>query len=178
MTTSQSGVLDLGRLLSDVSAEGIAHLEAVQADLAQTRLLLAEAISRLSGGFGALHAAVSAQRMAAEELQRQPDSNSAAGQETLRQAAAAIDVQVQAMVTALQFEDMTSQLIAQAGRRIAGLLGILAGVGDGAQSLASGGPDQLDALRAAMAAQSRELDGLLARSVEQKHLESGEITLF
>ena len=62
--------------------------------------------------------------------------------------------------------------------RIAGLLGILAGVGDGAQGLASGDLTQLDTLRTAMAAQSRELDGLLSRSVDQKHMESGDITLF
>jgi hypothetical protein len=179
MKRQQSGVLELGQLLTDVSAEGIAHLEEVQADLAQTRLLLAEAIGRLSDGFGALHAAVSVQRAAAEQLQQQQsDSGGGDGQAQLRDAAAAIDIQVQAMVTALQFEDMTSQLIAQAGRRIAGLLGILAGVGDGAQGLATGDLTQLESLRAAMAAQSRELDGLLARSVDQRHLESGDITLF
>lgn len=178
MKTRQSDVLELGRLLTDVSAEGIAHLEEVQADLAQTRVLLAEAIARLSDGFGALHAAVSVQRVAAEELQRHADDSSGAGQEQLRDAAAAIDRQVQAMVTALQFEDMTSQLIAHAGRRIAGLLGILAGVGDGAQGLATGDLTQLDQLRAAMAAQSRELDGMLSRSVDQRHMESGDITLF
>jgi len=179
MKRQESGVLELGQLLTDVSAEGIAHLEEVQADLAQTRLLLGEAIARLSDGFGALHAAVSVQRAAAEQLQQQAaGADTGEGQEQLRAAAAAIDTHVQAMVTALQFEDMTSQLIAQAGRRIAGLLGILAGVGDGAQGLAAGDLTRLDALRAAMAAQSRELDGLLARSVDQRHLESGDITLF
>jgi hypothetical protein len=179
MKRQQSGVLELGQLLTDVSAEGIAHLEEVQADLAQTRLLLAEAIGRLSDGFGALHAAVSVQRAAAQQLQQQSDSGGGDdGQAQLRDAAAAIDIQVQAMVTALQFEDMTSQLIAQAGRRIAGLQGILAGVGDGAQGLATGDLTQLESLRAAMAAQSRELDGRLARSVDQRHLESGDITLF
>jgi hypothetical protein len=181
MKRQRSGVLELGQLLTDVSAEGIAHLEEVQADLAQTRLLLAEAIGRLSDGFGALHAAVSVQRAAAEQLQQQQSDSGGGGddgQAQLRDAAAAIDIQVQAMVTALQFEDMTSQLIAQAGRRIAGLQGILAGVGDGAQGLATGDLTQLESLRAAMAAQSRELDGLLARSVDQRHLESGDITLF
>ncbi|MDB5760077.1 MAG: hypothetical protein JWM30_3366 [Burkholderia sp.] len=180
MKRQQSGVLELGQLLTDVSAEGIAHLEEVQADLAQTRLLLAEAIGRLSDGFGALHAAVSVQRAAAQQLQQQQSDSGGGGdgQAQLRDAAAAIDIQVQAMVTALQFEDMTSQLIAQAGRRIAGLQGILAGVGDGAQGLATGDLTQLESLRAAMAAQSRELDGLLARSVDQRHLESGDITLF
>lgn len=177
MKRQDSGVLELGQLLTDVSAEGIAHLEEVQADLAQTRLLLGEAIARLSDGFGALHAAVSVQRAAAEQLQQQADGADD-GQEQLRSAAAAIDTHVQAMVTALQFEDMTSQLIAQAGRRIAGLLGILSGVGDGAQGLAAGDLSQLDNLRAALAAQSRQLDGLLARSVDQRHLESGDITLF
>lgn len=177
MKRHQSGVLELGQLLTDVSAEGIAHLEEVQADLAQTRLLLGEAIARLSDGFGALHAAVSVQRAAAEQLQLQA-ANGGEGQAQLHAAAAAIDTHVQAMVTALQFEDMTSQLIAQAGRRIAGLLGILTGVGDGARGLATGDLTELDTLRAAMAAQSRELAGLLARSVDQQHLESGDITLF
>jgi hypothetical protein len=177
MKRQDTGVSELGQLLTDVSKEGIAHLEEVQADLAQTRLLLAEAIARLSDGFGALHAAASVQRAAAEQLQLQA-ADGGDGQEQLRHAAATIDTQVQAMVTALQFEDMTSQLIAQAGRRIAGLLGILAGVGNGAQGLATGDPTQLETLRAAMAAQSRELDGLLARSVGQRHLESGDITLF
>jgi hypothetical protein len=176
MKKQHSGVTELGRLLSDASVEGIAHLEEVQADLAQTRLLLAEAIARLSDGFGALHAAVSVQRAACGLLLQLLGGGD--GQEQLRSAAAAIDTQVQAMVTALQFEDMTSQLIAQAGRRIAGLLGILAGVGDGAQGLATGDLTQLDTLRAAMAVQRRELDGLLARSVDQRHLESGDITLF
>ena len=176
MKRQESGVLELGRLLTDVSAVGIAHLEEVQADLAQTRLLLGEAIARLSDGFSAMHAAVSIQRAAAEQLQQAAGAGD--GQAQLREAAAAIDTQVQAMVTALQFEDMTSQLITHAGRRIAGLQGILAGVGDGAQGLAAGDLTQLDTLRAAMAAQSRELDGSLARSVDQRHLESGDITLF
>jgi hypothetical protein len=176
MKRQESGVLELGRLLTEVSVEGIAHLEEVQADLTQTRLLLGEAIARLSGGFSALHAAVSAQRAAAEQLQQAAGAGD--GQAQLHEAAAAIDTHVQAMVTALQFEDMTSQLIAHAGRRITGLQGILAGVGDGAQGLAAGDLTQLDTLRAAMAAQSRELDGSLARSVDQRHLESGDITLF
>jgi hypothetical protein len=176
MKRHQSGALELGQLLTDVSAEGIAHLEEVQADLAQTRLLLGEATARLSGGFGALHAAVSIQRAAAGQLQQQA-AGADAGQQ-LRAATAAIETHVQAMVTALQFEDMTSQLIAQAGRRIAGLLGNLAGLGDGAHGLAAGDTAQLDRLRAAMTAQSRELDGPLARSVGQQHLESGDITLF
>ena len=176
MKRQDSRVSELGQLLTEVSTEGIAHLEEVQADLAQTRLLLAEGIARLSDGFGALHAAVSIQRAAAEQLQLQAASGD--GQAQLRSAAAAIDTQVRAMVTTLQFEDMTSQLIAQAGRRIAGLLGILAGVGDRAEGLATGDPTQLETLRAAMAVQSRELDGLLARSVDQRHLESGDITLF
>jgi hypothetical protein len=177
MKRQESGVLELGRLLTEVSVEGIAHLEEVQADLTQTRLLLGEAIARLSDGFSALHAAVSVQRAAAEQLQQQANG-AGDGQAQWREAAAAIDTHVQAMVTALQFEDMTSQLIAHAGRRITGLQGILAGVGDGAQGLAAGDLTQLDTLRAAMAAQSRELDGSLARSVDQRHLESGDITLF
>ena len=174
MTIQHPQVCELGQLLTDVSAEGIAHLEAVQADLAQTRMLLAEAIERLSSGFGALHEAVCAQGQAVQALQQGVDTDCA----RLQDAGAAIERQVQAMVTALQFEDMTSQLIAHAGRRIAGLRGILAGVGDGAQGAALGDLAQLESLRAALAAQSRELDGRLMRSVDQRHMESGDITLF
>jgi Mn-containing catalase len=37
---------------------------------------------------------------------------------------------------------------------------------------------QMERLRATLAMQSRELDGQLMRSVDQHHMESGDITLF
>lgn len=168
-------VRELGLLLGDVSSAGMAHLDVVQADLAQTRLLLAEAIERLSAGFGALHAAVAVQAEAAAALRQ-----GAGVAECERHSAAGADIarQVQAMVTALQFEDMTSQLIAHAGRRVLGLRDILAGMVDGARELAAGDLDQMERLRAALAARNRELDGQLLRSVDQHHMESGDITLF
>lgn len=175
MTIEHAEMRELGRLLSDVSAEGISHLEEVQADLAQTRLLLGEAIERLSAGFNGLHAALAVQ---GEACMASPCSRGADGCGPLREAGADIDRQLQAMVTSLQFEDMTSQLIAHAGRRIAGLRAILAGVGDGARGLATGDLARLEALRTALAAQSRELDGQLLRSVNQRHMDSGDITLF
>ena len=175
MTIQDTEVRELGRLLNDVSAEGITHLDEVQADLAQTRLLLAEAIERLSAGFSALHSAVAAQGEAAQALR---DGAGDAECARLHAAGANIERQVQAMVTALQFEDMTSQLIAHAGRRVVGLRGILADMADGARELAAGDLEQMERLRAALAAQSRELDGQLMRSVDQRHMESGDITLF
>ena len=175
MTIQDTEVRELGRLLTDVSAEGMSHLEEVQADLAQTRLLLAEAIERLSAGFNALHSAVAAQSDAALALQ--PGAG-AADCAHLQAAGADIEQQLRTMVTALQFEDMTSQLIAHAARRISGLRSILADMVDGARELAAGDLAQMERLRATLAAQSRELDGQLLRSVDQHHMESGDITLF
>lgn len=175
MTIQDTELRELGRLLTDVSAEGMSHLEEVQADLAQTRLLLTEAIERLSAGFSALHSAVAAQSDAVQALQR---GAGAADRARLHAAAADIEEQVRAMVTALQFEDMTSQLIAHAGRRVAGLRSILADMVDGARELAAGDLAQMERLRATLAMQSRALDGQLMRSVDQHHMESGDITLF
>lgn len=175
MTIQDTEVRELGRLLTDVSAEGVSHLEEVQADLAQTRLLLTEAIERLSAGFSALHSAVAEQSDAAQALRRDAGEADCA---RLHAAGADIEQQVRAMVTALQFEDMTSQLIAHAGRRVAGLRSILADMVAGARDLAAGDLAQMGRLRETLAMQSRELDGQLMRSVEQHHMESGDITLF
>jgi len=175
MTIQDTEVHELGRLLTDVSAEGMSHLEEVEADLAQTRLLLTEAIERLSAGFSALHSAVAAQSDAAQALQH---GVTEAGCARLHAAGADIEQHVRAMVTALQFEDMTSQLIAHAGRRVAGLRSILAGMVDGARELAAGDLAHMERLRATLATQSRELDGQLMRSVDQHRMESGDITLF
>ena len=175
MTIQDTEVRELGRLLTDVSAEGMSHLEEVQADLAQTRLLLAEAIERLSAGFNALHSAVAAQSDAALALRPGAGADDCAH---LQAAGADIEQQLRTMVTALQFEDMTSQLIARAARRISGLRSILADMVDGARELAAGDLAQMERLRATLATQSRELDGQLMRSVDQHHMESGDITLF
>lgn len=175
MTIQDTEVRELGRLLTDVSAEGMSHLDEVQADLAQTRLLLTEAIERLSAGFSALHSAVAAQSDAAQALKHGAAEADCA---RLHAAGADIEQQVRAMVTALQFEDMTSQLIAHAGRRVAGLRSILADMVDGARELAAGDLAQMERLRAMLAMQSRELDCQLMRSVDQRHMESGDITLF
>lgn len=175
MTIQDTEVRELGRLLTDVSAEGMSHLDEVQADLAQTRLLLTEAIERLSAGFSALHSAVAAQSDAAQALKHGAVEADCA---RLHAAGTDIEQQVRAMVTALQFEDMTSQLIAHAGRRVAGLRSILADMVDGARELAAGDLAQMERLRAMLAMQSRELDCQLMRSVDQRHMESGDITLF
>ncbi|MET0266225.1 MAG: chemotaxis protein, partial [Duganella sp.] len=50
------------RLLSGVSDHGRKHLTEVETDLIQTRLLLEEAIDKLSFNFMAIHQAVSAEQ--------------------------------------------------------------------------------------------------------------------
>lgn len=174
MTIQHSQVRDLGQLLTDVSTQGIAHIEIVQAYLTQICMPLAKAIDRLLPGFDALHEAVCAQDDAAQALQQDAGADRA----QLHNTGAAIERQMQAMVTALQFEVMTSQIIAHAGQRTAGLSEILTGVSNGAQAIVLGDLAQLGNLRTALAAQSRDLNGHLMRSVDQRHIESGGTTMF
>lgn len=167
---------ELKRLLDGVAEHGLAHLDEIGADLAQTRLLLAEAIGRLGASFEAICAELAGQREildggAAHAL---PD----AARTALSERVAAIDAQAGAMITALQFEDMTSQLIAHSERRLAGLRDMLSGLGDGAQGLAEGGDAALKTMHKVLAARSRKLSGTLSRSVGQKHLDSGDMELF
>jgi hypothetical protein len=178
---STPATAELKRLLDGLTEHGGAHLDEIGADLAQTRLLLAEAIARLGGCFEAMCAEIARQReilqqagAAAPDVSELSDSTRA----SLLACIAGIETQTRAMVTALQFEDMTSQLIAHSERRLAGLRDMLSGLGSGAQGLGEGGEGTLETMHATLAARSRELSGTLCKSVGQRHLDSGDMELF
>jgi hypothetical protein len=166
----------LRQLLDGVSEHGGAHLDEMQADLAQTRLLLAEAIGKLGGCFARM----------CEDIARQRALLQDAAGGTLPEAARAalidcvndVEAQTRTMVTALQFEDMTSQLIAHSERRIAGLRDMLAALGAGEHGLAEGSDAALASMHAALTHRSRALSGALCKSVGQRHLDSGDMELF
>jgi hypothetical protein len=170
------------RLLSGLSDHGSQHLTEVETDLVQTTYLLSEAIEKLGASFMAIHEGVSAQQETVDMLlsgaTMTPDMES-----RLRALQGEVALNINAAVTGLQFQDMTSQLIGRTVRRIAGLRDVLSAVGSsGAMMAADGKPEEIVALLAdinkALEDQSTKLESVLWKAVSQTHMESGDIELF
>lgn len=170
------------RLLSGVADHGLHHLSEVETDLTQTGLLLEEAIEKLSSNFMAIHAAVSAQQATIDLLL-------AGGRPTPEHSASLLAMQaevgayVNAAITSMQFQDMTSQLLARTLKRVTGLREFLGTLGShGAVLLPESDNEEIVALlkqvSVALAIQSFELRSVLRKVVNQQHLESGDIELF
>ena len=170
------------RLMSGVSDHGATHLAEVETDLIQTGLLLEEAIDKLSSNFMAIHAAVSGQQDAIDLLLAGGTPTPAA-RARLGQLQAEVGGHVNAAITSMQFQDMTSQLLARTLKRVGGLRDFLATLGShGEQMLADSDNEKivesLGQVSLALAIQSLELRSVLRRAVSQQHLESGDIELF
>jgi hypothetical protein len=170
------------RLLSGVADHGQTHLSEVETDLAQTGLLLEEAIDKLSRNFIAIHAAVSAQQ-ATIDLLLAGGTPSVEHCAALRAMQGEVGEYVNAAVTSMQFQDMTSQLLERTRKRVSGLrefLGTLDAHGE--EMLPESDNDEIVALlgkvSVALAVQSLELRSELRKAVNQQHLESGDIELF
>jgi hypothetical protein len=170
------------RLLSGVSAHGRRHLAEVETDLQQTELLLEEAVDKLTSSFMAIHGAVGARQDAIDRLLA---GATLAPEDAAQLAAMAGDVgtHVNTAITSMQFQDMTSQLIARTLKRVTGLRDFLGTLDEHGAAI---GPDtgsdeiveRLGKVSMALAIQSLELRSVLRKSVEQQHLESGDIELF
>jgi hypothetical protein len=170
------------RLLSGVSDHGRRHLTEVETDLIQTNLLLEEAIEKLSRNFMAIHETVSAQQVAIDALLAGA-TPSAEQKEQLAALSEQVGTYVNAAVTSMQFQDMTSQLIDRTLKRVTGLREFLGTLGaHGAEMVPESDNDAivelLGKVSMALAIQSLELRSVLRKAVSQKHLESGDIELF
>jgi hypothetical protein len=170
------------RLLSGVSAHGRRHLTEVETDLMQTELLLEEAIDKLTSSFMAIHGAVGARQDAIDRLLA-GGAPSAEDSAQLAGMSGEIGQHVNSAITSMQFQDMTSQLIDRTLKRVTGLREFLGTLGDhGADILPESGSEEiverLGKVSMALAIQSLELRSVLRKSVEQRHLESGDIELF
>ncbi len=94
-----------------------------------------------------------------------------------------IGTHVNTAITSMQFQDMTSQLIERTLKRVTGLREFLGTLDEhGADIRPDTGSDEiverLGKVSMALAIQSLELRSVLRKSVEQQHLESGDIELF
>jgi cyanate lyase len=170
------------RLLSGVSDHGARHLTEIDADLMQVSSLLIEAIEKLGANFMAIHQTVSAQQETINLLLTggKPSEEDAA---KLFGMANEIGSHVNAAVTCMQFQDMTSQLIDRTQKRVSGLREFLQTLGShGAEILAESNNDEIAVLISMinmnLAIQSLELKSVLRKAVNQQHLECGDIELF
>jgi hypothetical protein len=170
------------RLLSGVSTHGGRHLTEVETDLMQTERLLEEAVERLTSSFMAIHQTVDA-RQRTIDLLLAGGTPSAEDSARLLDMSGEIGLHVNSAITSMQFQDMTSQLIDRTLKRVTGLrdfLGTLGSHGDG--MLPETGNDEivdrLGKVSMALAIQSLELRSVLRKSVNQQHLDSGDIELF
>lgn len=170
------------RLLSGVSVHGRRHLTEVETDLLQTELLLEEAIEKLTASFMAVHTEVGARQAAIERL-LEGGAPSPEDRALLASMSADVGAHVNTAITSMQFQDMTAQLIERTLRRVAGLRDFLGTLSEHGADIAPETDsdeivERLGKVSMALAIQSLELRSMLRRSVEQKHLESGDVELF
>lgn len=172
----------LVRLLAGVSVHGDQHLAEVERDLVQVDALLNEAIKKLCASFMAIHQAIGLQQ---EALNGVLASGAAAPEQAARLEALReeISLHVGAAVTGLQFQDMTSQLIGRMVQHLAGLRDVFSALGtDGASTLPESGSEEMLALLGSISdrvgARCTQLAGVARSTVNQRHMESGDIDLF
>jgi molecular chaperone DnaK (HSP70) len=170
------------RLLSGVADHGRRHLSEVENDLLQTTLLLEEAVEKLTASFMAIHQTVGARQEAIDRLLA-GQAPSAEDSACLTAMSGEVGKHVNSAITSMQFQDMTSQLLSRTLRRVHGLREFLSTLSEhGADILPEADCDEivdrLGKVSMALAIQSLELRTVLRKSVEQRHLESGDVELF
>ncbi|HUW27495.1 MAG TPA: chemotaxis protein [Sulfuriferula sp.] len=169
-------------LLSGVSDHGDRHLAEVETDLVQMNILLAEAIKKLGASFMAIHGALCIQQETVSQLL----SGGAPAPECVARLEAIhgeIGQHVNAAVTGLQFQDMTSQLIGRMVTHLAGLRDMFGALGTGSSNVLPESDQQdivtlLNCVNQMLAQRSVALEGSVRKAVSQRHMESGDIELF
>jgi hypothetical protein len=176
---------ELKRLLLETSEVGDVHLSKIEADLIQTDILLDEAIAKLTDGFMSLHNTLQEQQQEFDLLLSGKKAATPENLAHLRGLREKINQYIHVIVTALQFQDMTSQLLERVVRRIIGLrevLKLMHGCGEQIkpqEQMAMADIEVLlDKTSMLMGAKMKDLETVLWRAVRQTRMESGDIDLF
>lgn len=173
--------VEVAHLLTGISAHGDQHLAEVERDLVQMDVLLDEAVKKLCASFMAIHQAVDLQQEALNSVFEEgvPPAESAARFKVIR---GEISRHVGAAVTGLQFQDMTSQLISRMVQHVAGLRDVFSALDTNGTVFPESNNEAL--LRALgqisdrIGASRNERAGGVRSTVNQRHMDSGDIELF
>lgn len=176
-------LLEFKRLLLDVASGGGRQLTEVETDLVQTNHLLNEAIEKLSSSFFDLHKAVATQQAIVAMIVAQDAKATPMQIDELKQSQQQIDTHVNAAVTGLQFQDMTSQLIERTAKRVVGLRDVLGFLSNSSWDVV---PETdmdemhvlLQKINRTMEERLINLENSLWKTVRQTHMSSGDIDLF
>ncbi len=168
-------------LLNAVSEQGEAHLFAVSNDLLQTQFLLNAAIAQLSESFLNVNTAISAQQDLVNLLPQAAVSDEV--KNSMHNLKNTITHEVNLAVTALQFQDMTNQLIESCIKRADGLKTLLAALGTHGNDLQeeheySEMMHRLHDIQLSFHQHSQALTGDLRKVVVQDNIQSGAVELF
>lgn len=172
----------LAHLLAAISEIGDRHLDEVQTDLRQTAFLLAGAIDKLGQSFIGMHEAGMAQQALIASL-----ADGASITPALRAALAALQQKSQlhadVAITALQFQDMTNQLIGRVTGHVDSLKTVLGDIRRDAGVRAADDDTvavlaTLNAVNLLLDEKNASLQDVSRRAVAQTHMESGDIELF
>lgn len=174
--------LQVMRLLSGMCAHGDRHLTEVGTDLAQVSALLDEAIKKLGASFMAIHSALGKQQEALNVVfsGRVSLEDGMPGIEAIQ---GEIGRHINAAVTGLQFQDLTSQLIGRMAKHLSELREVFAALdADGTGMQPEVGHGKILAHLCIANHKLEELNvgsnGCTQKSVSQMHMESGDIELF
>jgi len=175
-------VEELRELLAVVSRHGDWHLLEIEADLQQTTFLLDEAIEKLSNSFMAVHTHLMDQQAALQSL-------SEAGRLQVAELAQlqvfqdSIGQEVNKVVTGMQFQDMTNQLLQRTISRVHGLKMLLQELSSHQFPMSADAEKEeirqfIRQLNQNFDQGSQHLTGSLRKSVSQQDMAAGEIDLF
>lgn len=182
METKTLPIAELRKLLAAVSDHGKQHLIEVEADLLQTTCLLSEAIEKLSASFAAVHDAVSEQQKMLDVLLAQ-NAIGAPILEKLDSFKSKIGNEVNVVITSLQFQDLTNQLITRTIKRVSGLKALLHELEMHSNEMDPGHEHEeivkfLEEMNRSLQVGSHALSGGLRQSVGQQNMATGDIDLF
>ncbi|NLC23638.1 hypothetical protein NB640_09695 [Oxalobacter vibrioformis] len=182
MTNKTVWGASLQELLQNVAGNGSIYLSEIESDLLQINLLLMEAINKLGDNVVQIGQDVHHQQKLVRQL-TETGSCSPFALEKLNELNQTMDVKVASVVTAMQFQDMTSQLLDKVLSRIMALQEMI-GEMDKLAVEVSGAESESDvqmmirAMVEEMTNKRHDLEGQHAERVSQKHMDSGSIELF
>lgn len=182
METKNLPLTEFQCLLDGVSTHGANHLIEAEADLMQTSFLLGEAIERLTNSFMQINHAIQTQHGEFEKLVlEQPISSHHL--QVFAQFREQINQEINAVVTGLQFQDLTSQLLARTMKRLNGLRDVLSALsseheGEPTENDHDAVAQLLKKVNESLTLRSSALQAGMIKQVNQKHMGSGDIELF